>query len=44
MYNNLLKHFLFKGYAPWQHDRSQDDLLMAQQEAQQRDPQGELVY
>uniref|UniRef100_W8BBI7 Longitudinals lacking protein, isoforms H/M/V n=1 Tax=Ceratitis capitata TaxID=7213 RepID=W8BBI7_CERCA len=29
-----------QGYAPWQHDRSQDDLLMAQQEAQQRDPQG----
>ncbi|XP_012161321.1 longitudinals lacking protein, isoforms F/I/K/T isoform X2 [Ceratitis capitata] len=28
-----------QGYAPWQHDRSQDDLLMAQQEAQQRDPQ-----
>ncbi|TMW42141.1 hypothetical protein DOY81_012777 [Sarcophaga bullata] len=30
-----------QGYAPWQHDRSQDDLLLATQEAQQRDPQGE---
>ncbi|XP_046811489.1 longitudinals lacking protein, isoforms A/B/D/L isoform X5 [Lucilia cuprina] len=29
-----------QGYAPWQHDRSQDELLLATQEAQQRDPQG----
>ncbi|XP_050324040.1 longitudinals lacking protein, isoforms A/B/D/L-like isoform X3 [Bactrocera neohumeralis] len=29
-----------QGYAPWQHDRSQDELLLAPQEAQQRDPQG----
>ncbi|XP_049308326.1 longitudinals lacking protein isoform X2 [Bactrocera dorsalis] len=28
-----------QGYAPWQHDRSQDELLLAPQEAQQRDPQ-----
>ncbi|XP_037811811.1 longitudinals lacking protein, isoforms H/M/V isoform X3 [Lucilia sericata] len=28
-----------QGYAPWQHDRSQDELLLATQEAQQRDPQ-----
>ncbi|KAM7341690.1 longitudinals lacking isoform 6-T10 [Cochliomyia hominivorax] len=30
-----------QGYAPWQHDRSQDELLLATQEAQQRDPQGD---
>lgn len=30
-------------YATWQHDRSQDELgLMAAQDAQQRDPQGEF--
>ncbi|XP_053966656.1 longitudinals lacking protein, isoforms H/M/V isoform X6 [Anastrepha ludens] len=29
-----------QGYAPWQHDRSQDELLLAPQETQQRDPQG----
>lgn len=29
------------GYAAWQHDRSQDELLLTTQEAQQRDPQGE---
>ncbi|XP_054736487.1 longitudinals lacking protein, isoforms A/B/D/L isoform X7 [Anastrepha obliqua] len=28
-----------QGYAPWQHDRSQDELLLAPQETQQRDPQ-----
>uniref|UniRef100_A0A034VU47 Longitudinals lacking protein, isoforms H/M/V n=1 Tax=Bactrocera dorsalis TaxID=27457 RepID=A0A034VU47_BACDO len=32
-----------QGYAPWQHDRSQDELLLAPQEAQQRDPQ-DLKY
>ncbi|XP_073846015.1 longitudinals lacking protein, isoforms H/M/V-like isoform X4 [Musca autumnalis] len=32
-----------QGYAPWQHDRSQDELLLATQEAQQRDPQ-DLSY
>ncbi|XP_046811485.1 longitudinals lacking protein, isoforms J/P/Q/S/Z isoform X2 [Lucilia cuprina] len=31
-----------QGYAPWQHDRSQDELLLATQEAQQRDPQDNL--
>jgi len=31
-----------QGYAAWQHDRSQDELLLATQEAQQRDPQGEF--
>uniref|UniRef100_A0A1A9WNG7 BTB domain-containing protein n=1 Tax=Glossina brevipalpis TaxID=37001 RepID=A0A1A9WNG7_9MUSC len=30
-----------QGYAPWQHDRSQNELLLETQEAQQRDPQGE---
>uniref|UniRef100_A0A1B0B092 BTB domain-containing protein n=1 Tax=Glossina palpalis gambiensis TaxID=67801 RepID=A0A1B0B092_9MUSC len=29
------------GYAPWQPDRSQNELLLETQEAQQRDPQGE---
>ncbi|KAL9918668.1 longitudinals lacking isoform 5-T5 [Glossina fuscipes fuscipes] len=28
------------GYAPWQPDRSQNELLLETQEAQQRDPQG----
>nr|XP_036233210.1 longitudinals lacking protein, isoforms J/P/Q/S/Z isoform X2 [Bactrocera oleae]XP_036233215.1 longitudinals lacking protein, isoforms J/P/Q/S/Z isoform X2 [Bactrocera oleae]XP_036233222.1 longitudinals lacking protein, isoforms J/P/Q/S/Z isoform X2 [Bactrocera oleae]XP_036233226.1 longitudinals lacking protein, isoforms J/P/Q/S/Z isoform X2 [Bactrocera oleae]XP_036233232.1 longitudinals lacking protein, isoforms J/P/Q/S/Z isoform X2 [Bactrocera oleae]XP_036233240.1 longitudinals lacking pro len=32
-----------QGYAPWQHDRSQDELLLAPQEAQQRDPQDGLL-
>ncbi|XP_037956224.1 longitudinals lacking protein, isoforms A/B/D/L-like [Teleopsis dalmanni] len=31
-----------QGYAPWQHDRSQDELLLTTQDAQQRDPQGYL--
>lgn len=32
-------------YAAWQHDRSQDELgLMAAQDAQQRDPQGEFLF
>ncbi|XP_055919142.1 longitudinals lacking protein, isoforms F/I/K/T isoform X4 [Eupeodes corollae] len=30
-----------QGYAQWQVDRSQDEVFMAAQEAQQRDPQGE---
>ena len=34
---------LFTGYAAWQHDRSQDELLLGTQEAQQRDPQGEFM-
>ncbi|XP_018792613.1 PREDICTED: longitudinals lacking protein, isoforms J/P/Q/S/Z-like isoform X2 [Bactrocera latifrons] len=32
-----------QGYAPWQHDRSQDELLLAPQEAQQRDPQDDVA-
>ncbi|XP_037938432.1 longitudinals lacking protein, isoforms H/M/V-like [Teleopsis dalmanni] len=31
-----------QGYAPWQHDRSQDELLLTTQDAQQRDPQGKF--
>ncbi|XP_055919144.1 longitudinals lacking protein, isoforms A/B/D/L isoform X6 [Eupeodes corollae] len=33
-----------QGYAQWQVDRSQDEVFMAAQEAQQRDPQGNDGY